>query len=77
LISRKPPKIAIPNSQQSNSASEQVNGISEDMPAYTIVVHLYSKVDTIARLSEKLKEASQVYSKDKECLSWSVCSFSL
>lgn len=41
---------------------------------YTIVVHLYAKDDAeaIAKLSAKLVEASQVYSKDKETLSWFV-----
>lgn len=41
---------------------------------YTIVVHLVSKDDPecIAKLSAKLVEASQVYSKDKETLSWFV-----
>jgi hypothetical protein len=41
---------------------------------YTIVVHLYAKDDptAIAKLISKLREASQVYSKDKETLSWFV-----
>ncbi|WPH04825.1 Hypothetical protein R9X50_00772200 [Acrodontium crateriforme] len=41
---------------------------------YTIVVHLKAKPDTesIEKLTAKLQEASQVYSKDKECLSWFV-----
>lgn len=42
------------------------------MPAYTLVVHLHAKPDCVDQLAEKLKEASQVYSKDKECLSWCV-----
>ena len=39
---------------------------------YTIVVHLYAKddVECIVKVMEKLKEASQVYSRDKETLSW-------
>ena len=39
---------------------------------YTLVVHLYAKDDAegIKKLSAKLQEASQVYSNDKECLSW-------
>lgn len=39
---------------------------------YTLVVHLYAKDDQecINKLIEKLKEASQVYSKDKETLGW-------
>jgi hypothetical protein len=41
---------------------------------YTIVVHLYAKEDkeSISKLKAKLVEASQVYSKDKETLSWFV-----
>jgi len=41
---------------------------------YTIVVHLYAKDDAscITKLHDKLIEASQVYSKDKETLSWFV-----
>jgi len=39
---------------------------------YTIVVHLYAKEDqeSIDKLAAKLQEASQVYSRDKETLSW-------
>jgi quinol monooxygenase YgiN len=41
---------------------------------YTIVVHLYAKddADAIKKLHSKLVEASEVYSKDKETLSWFV-----
>jgi len=41
---------------------------------YTIVVHLYAKADqeSIDKLKAKLVEASGVYSKDKETLSWFV-----
>jgi len=41
---------------------------------YTIVVHLYARDDPecISKLSNKLIEASQVYSKDKETVSWFV-----
>ncbi|KAF2646452.1 hypothetical protein P280DRAFT_415753 [Massarina eburnea CBS 473.64] len=41
---------------------------------YTIVVHLYAKEDTesIDKLKAKLVEASEVYSKDHETLSWFV-----
>lgn len=41
---------------------------------YTIVVHLYAKddPDAISKLKGKLVEASQVYSKDRETLSWFV-----
>ena len=41
---------------------------------YTIVVHLVAKADqeSIDKLAAKLKEASQVYSQDKETLSWFV-----
>ena len=39
---------------------------------YTIVVHLYTKSDkaAIEKVAAKLKEASVVYSRDKETLSW-------
>jgi len=42
------------------------------MPAYTLVVHLVAKPDeeSLKKLTAKLQEASQVYSNDKECLSW-------
>ncbi|KAF1951289.1 hypothetical protein CC80DRAFT_496112 [Byssothecium circinans] len=41
---------------------------------YTIVVHLCAKPDAeaIEKLKAKLVEASQVYSKDRETLSWLV-----
>lgn len=41
---------------------------------YTITVHLYAKDDRqcIEKLKNKLIEASQVYSRDKETLSWFV-----
>ncbi|KAH8725487.1 hypothetical protein GQ44DRAFT_615721 [Phaeosphaeriaceae sp. PMI808] len=41
---------------------------------YTIVVHLYAKesAEAISKLKAKLVEASQVYSKDTETLSWFV-----
>lgn len=41
---------------------------------YTIVVHLYAKAgeENISKLSAKLIEASRVYSKDKETISWFV-----
>lgn len=41
---------------------------------YTIVVHLYAKddPDAISKLKDKLIEASQVYSKDRETISWFV-----
>ncbi|KAI1178132.1 hypothetical protein F4777DRAFT_539644 [Nemania sp. FL0916] len=41
---------------------------------YTIVVHLRAKpgAETIAKLHAKLNEASAVYSRDKETLSWFV-----
>lgn len=43
------------------------------MPAYTLVATMYAKADTVEKVKAKLQEASQVYSKDKECLEWSVC----
>jgi len=41
---------------------------------YTIVVHLYANdsPEDIGKLKERLIEASQVYSKDKETISWFV-----
>ena len=41
---------------------------------YTIVVHLYAKdsTESISRLYNKLLEASDVYSRDKETISWFV-----
>jgi quinol monooxygenase YgiN len=41
---------------------------------YVITVHLYAKDDpeAIRKLKNKLIEASRVYSKDKETLSWFV-----
>ncbi|KAL5120831.1 hypothetical protein ACEQ8H_001312 [Pleosporales sp. CAS-2024a] len=41
---------------------------------YTIVVHLYAKAEAeaISKLKAKLVQASQVYSKDEEMLSWFV-----
>lgn len=41
---------------------------------YTIVVHLYAKdsPDFISKLHDKLLEASDVYSKDRETISWFV-----
>ncbi|KAK6392645.1 hypothetical protein LTR65_003418 [Meristemomyces frigidus] len=41
---------------------------------YTLVVHLYAKDDAeaIKKLTAKLQEASQVYSKDRECESCEV-----
>ncbi|ORY74357.1 hypothetical protein BCR37DRAFT_352727 [Protomyces lactucae-debilis] len=39
---------------------------------YTIIVHLVAKAEHIETLKAKLVEASQVYSKDKETISWFV-----
>ena len=41
---------------------------------YTIVVHLHAKPDaeSIEKLKAKLVEASQVYTQDRETLSWFV-----
>lgn len=41
---------------------------------YTLVVHMKAKddADSVAKLKAKLVEASQVYSNDKETLSWLV-----
>lgn len=45
-----------------------------DNQAYTLVVHLYTKEgeENINKVKAKLQEASQVYSKDRETLSWYV-----
>jgi len=42
------------------------------MPAYSLVCHLYAKDDpeAIKKLTAKLQEASQTYTKDKETLNW-------
>ncbi|KAJ3117096.1 hypothetical protein HK100_000896 [Physocladia obscura] len=47
---------------------------SDELMVYTIVVHLHAKDDAeaIAKLHSKLIEASQVYSKDTETISWFV-----
>ncbi|KAK5719200.1 hypothetical protein LTR15_007723 [Elasticomyces elasticus] len=44
------------------------------MPAYSLVCHLYAKDDeeSIKKLTAKLQEASQTYTKDKETLDWYV-----
>ena len=41
---------------------------------YTIVVHLYAKDsdEAISKLHNKLVEASEVYTKDRETISWFV-----
>jgi quinol monooxygenase YgiN len=63
------PKSAI---QQFNK-DPQIKKTSVTM-VYTIVVHMYAKpeAEAISKLKAKLVEASQVYSKDKETLSWFV-----
>ncbi|KAK0273462.1 hypothetical protein LTR35_012212 [Friedmanniomyces endolithicus] len=45
---------------------------SVEMPAYSLVCHLYAKDDpeAIKKLTAKLQEASQTYTKDKETLNW-------
>lgn len=44
---------------------------------YTIVVHLRAKpgADNIAKLHAKLNEASAIYSKDRETISWFVSKY--
>lgn len=39
---------------------------------YTIVVHMRAKPDTVTQLHAKLLEASAIYSRDKETVSWFV-----
>lgn len=56
-------------------AAASPQGISvADNQAYTLVVHLYTKEgeENINKVKAKLQEASQVYSKDRETLSWYV-----
>jgi hypothetical protein len=40
------------------------------MPAHTLVCFLHSKPENVDKVAEKLREASQVYSKDKDTLAW-------
>lgn len=57
------------------AAAAAPQGISvADNQAYTLVVHLYTKEgeENINKVKAKLQEASQVYSKDRETLSWYV-----
>ena len=56
-----------------NRRRGKVRSVKQKM-VYTIVVHLYANesIEDIEKLRAKLIEASQVYSKDKETLSWFV-----
>lgn len=42
------------------------------MPAHTLVCFLHSKPEYVEKVKEKLQEANQVYSKDKDTLAWHV-----
>lgn len=55
------------------AASPQIMSVADNQ-AYTLVVHLYTKEgeENINKVKAKLQEASQVYSKDRETLSWYV-----
>lgn len=55
------------------ASSPQIMSVADNQ-AYTLVVHLYTKEgeENINKVKAKLQEASQVYSKDRETLSWYV-----
>lgn len=55
------------------AAAPQIISVADNQ-AYTLVVHLYTKEgeENINKVKAKLQEASQVYSKDRETLSWYV-----
>lgn len=55
------------------AAAPQIMSVADNQ-AYTLVVHLYTKEgeENINKVKAKLQEASQVYSKDRETLSWYV-----
>lgn len=58
------------------AAAPQIMSVADNQ-AYTLVVHLYTKEgeENINKVKAKLQEASQVYSKDRETLSWYVPSY--
>lgn len=60
------------------AASPQIMSVADNQ-AYTLVVHLYTKEgeENINKVKAKLQEASQVYSKDRETLSWYVPTYLL
>lgn len=60
------------------AAAPQIMSVADNQ-AYTLVVHLYTKEgeENINKVKAKLQEASQVYSKDRETLSWYVPTYLL
>ncbi len=58
-------------SATSNNTTFTVAALTPNM-VYTIVVHFRAKDEpgAIEKLTKKLQEASQVYSQDKETISW-------
>lgn len=60
------------------AAAPQIMSVADNQ-AYTLVVHLYTKEgeENINKVKAKLQEASQVYSKDRETLSWYVPTYYL
>lgn len=64
---------ATPTPLAAAAAAPQIMSVADNQ-AYTLVVHLYTKEgeENINKVKAKLQEASQVYSKDRETLSWYV-----
>lgn len=64
---------ATPTPPAAAAAAPQIMSVADNQ-AYTLVVHLYTKEgeENINKVKAKLQEASQVYSKDRETLSWYV-----
>lgn len=64
---------ATPTPPAAAAPSPQIMSVADNQ-AYTLVVHLYTKEgeENINKVKAKLQEASQVYSKDRETLSWYV-----
>lgn len=68
------PRSLISQQQLHNSNKHRREKLRNQKMVYTIVVHLYAKdsADSISKLHNKLLEASAVYSKDRETVSWFV-----
>lgn len=64
---------ATPTPPAAAAPAPQIMSVADNQ-AYTLVVHLYTKEgeENINKVKAKLQEASQVYSKDRETLSWYV-----
>lgn len=69
---------ATPTPPAAAAAAPQIMSVADNQ-AYTLVVHLYTKEgeENINKVKAKLQEASQVYSKDRETLSWYVHAYLL